>query len=128
MTNELREMALPIFLDAEEENEILGELAKEFSQEFFEELHDAFPDWITSPLTDAGPTKTLVMFLANTYPQDVFLLRDRDYFTKFRAKLYPPLASPFWRNIISAGQEPFEEQQREFLGLVREKMKKAGVV
>ena len=124
---EMQDMGLPVFLEADEETELLRELGKELAEEFYETLHDAFPDWVASPFEEASETRTLITYLVNTMPQDVLLLRDPNYFKLYHNKLMPLPVSPFWLKLLSTGFKPFEEHRREFLRLVRAKiLKKVG--
>ena len=125
MTTEQRQQeleAVPVFLEPEEENQILNDLGQELTDEFMESLHDAFPDWIASPFSEAGDVKTLIVYLMNTRPEDVAMLRMPDYFKLWHSGLVPPLVSPFWGKLLMTGFEPFEEHRKEFLRLVREKI------
>ena len=107
---------LPVYLPAEDENEILMELAEEIADEFMDEIEDAYPGMMVSPAIKLPARERLRQFLMITEPEDFPMLQDPDAIEKIRAGAYQPPASEHWALLVAVPKY-FNAERKDFLSL-----------
>ena len=107
---------LPVFLPADQENEVLMELAEEIADEFMDEIEDAYPGMMVSPAIKLPARERLQQFLMITEPEDFPMLQDPDAIEKIRAGAYQPPASEHWALLVAVPKY-FNAERKDFLSL-----------
>lgn len=103
-------------LSAEQENEIMIDVADQIKLEMWEDIETAYPDFQMPLAIQPTREQLLASFTDITDPIDYPFLRDRQYLKKLKDGVYPPLRSPFWAD-LSDMPPVFELAQRDFLRL-----------
>ena len=85
--NEQQPAPIPVFVDEDDERELMAEIAQELADEIKEGVLEAFP-------LDAVPYR---VWRGATAHADISLIMDRDYLTKLRGGWPMPMPmSPLW--------------------------------
>ena len=109
---------LPVYLEPDEDIEVMNELIDEMTEEFTDTIEDAYPDG-SVPLAYKLPGRQLLLaYMDVTSIEEWVMLQDKDCLPKIRAEIYMPFQSWYWSG-LSALPLDFERDRKEFLGLYK---------
>jgi hypothetical protein len=86
----------PVFLSAEEENDLIDELAAEYIRDWTEPDMDVIPGHVLSPFAEPDKDMELMLYGQITLPSDYALLMDPEYVDRMRTGELPKPESPYW--------------------------------
>ena len=109
----------PLHLSQEAKNEGLRNVAKKIGERINAKIEKVLEEeGFGAGFYNKKPHDELVSFLQLTLTSDLPYLQDVDYFGKYKAGIYPPLGSPYWKSLLGI-PKAFELRQRRFRELYK---------
>ena len=109
----------PLHLSQEAKNEGLRNVARRIGERLNLKIEKVLEEeGFGAGFYNKKPHDELVSFLQLTLTSDLPYLEDTDYFGKYKAGIYPPLGSPYWKSLLGI-PKAFELRQRRFRELYK---------